>query len=217
MSARDKILARLREAKPQAITSELPVYPQWEPGGPEQQVAHFIEQLTNSHAEIIQTAVNDLAAQLENIITEKRLKRVATDKDGEFSDQIMALSQKTEAEFVSFNAPFRQWKDELFDAIDAGITHCRAAIAQTGTLVLWPGPTEPRTVSLVPPCHIAIVKRSTLYDTFAQLIAEQNWHDGLPTNIILVSGPSKTADIQQTLAYGAHGPAELVVVLVEDQ
>jgi len=42
----------------------------------------------------------------------------------------------------------------------------------------------------------------------------QRWSDGMPTNALLVSGPSKTADIQVTLAYGAHGPKELVVLLL---
>ena len=50
----------------------------------------------------------------------------------------------------------------------------------------------------------------TLYDA----ITTQNWSAGLPTNALLITGPSKTADIQQTLAYGAHGPKELIVLLL---
>jgi L-lactate dehydrogenase complex protein LldG len=42
---------------------------------------------------------------------------------------------------------------------------------------------------------------------------KEGWSNGMPTNALLISGPSKTADIQQTLAYGAHGPRELVVLL----
>ena len=45
----------------------------------------------------------------------------------------------------------------------------------------------------------------------------EGWTDGLPTNALLISGPSKTADIQVTLAYGAHGPKELVVLLIGDE
>ncbi|WP_278366532.1 LUD domain-containing protein, partial [Marinobacter salarius] len=43
----------------------------------------------------------------------------------------------------------------------------------------------------------------------------QNWAAGMPTNALLVSGPSKTADIEQTLAYGVHGPKELIVLVIE--
>ena len=44
----------------------------------------------------------------------------------------------------------------------------------------------------------------------------ERWTDGMPTNLVMVSGPSKTSDIQQTLAYGAHGPRQLWVVIVND-
>ena len=111
---------------------------------------------------------------------------------------------------------FASWKDDLFDACQAGITHCAGAIADTGTLVLLPDGGEPRTLSLVPPCHIALLAASTIADNLAGLVEAGRWQQAMPTNLLLVSGPSKTADIQQTLAYGAHGPSRLLVVLVED-
>ena len=48
------------------------------------------------------------------------------------------------------------------------------------------------------------------------MMVAQDWAAGLPTNVLLVSGPSKTADIEQVLAYGAHGPRELIVLVLED-
>jgi L-lactate dehydrogenase complex protein LldG len=53
----------------------------------------------------------------------------------------------------------------------------------------------------------------TLHSDFYSAITAEGWTQGLPTNALLISGPSKTADIQQTLAYGAHGPRELVLLL----
>ena len=70
-------------------------------------------------------------------------------------------------------------------------------------------------MSLVPPIHIAVLEASGLYSTFHEAMHEQNWASGMPTNALLVSGPSKTADIEQTLAYGVHGPKELIVLVVE--
>ena len=55
-----------------------------------------------------------------------------------------------------------------------------------------------------------------IHPTFFDAIRLENWGASLPTNALLISGPSKTADIQQTLAYGAHGPKELVVLLLEE-
>jgi L-lactate dehydrogenase complex protein LldG len=70
---------------------------------------------------------------------------------------------------------------------------------------------------LVPPVHIAILYASQVVESLMDMMVKENWAAGLPTNVILISSPSKTADIQQTLAYGAHGPKQLVVVLVEDR
>lgn len=116
---------------------------------------------------------------------------------------------------IPYDRPLEDLKPQLFDSIDAGLTTTRGAIAETGSLILWPTADEPRTLSLVPHIHIALLRTDALYDTFLQAMREQRWADGMPTNALLVSGPSKTADIEQTLAYGVHGPKRLVVLVVQ--
>lgn len=107
------------------------------------------------------------------------------------------------------------WKEELFYDVDAGLTSTLGGVAETGTLILWSSSDEPRTLSLVPPIHIAILDTEQLFSTFAEAVNTQGWlEQGLPTNALLISGPSRSADIAQVLAYGVHGPKELVVVLV---
>ena len=86
-------------------------------------------------------------------------------------------------------------------------------IAETGTLVLWPTPEEPRLLSLVPPIHVALVDFGRIASTLHELMHAEQWAAGMPTNALLLSGPSKSADIEQTLTYGVHGPARLVVLL----
>ena len=115
-----------------------------------------------------------------------------------------------------FDAPLEQWKGELFDAVDAGVTGADAGVADTGTLLLRPGAGEPRTLSLVPAVHVAVLMASRLYASLPAALRALSPQSDMPSNLLLVSGPSKTADIQQTLAYGAHGPKELVIVLVDD-
>jgi len=109
-----------------------------------------------------------------------------------------------------------QWKDELFFSTPASLTGTLGGIAATGSLVVWPTPAEPRLMSLVPPLHIALLKASEVVDNLYQIMQTQRWAERLPTNALLISGPSKTADIQQTLAYGAHGPKELIVMVLQD-
>jgi L-lactate dehydrogenase complex protein LldG len=116
-----------------------------------------------------------------------------------------------------FNQPLEQWKGDLFDSIDAGVTGADAGIADTGTLLLQPGAHEPRTLSLVPAVHIAVLMVSGLHASLPAALRALSPQDDMPSNLLLISGPSKTADIQQVLAYGAHGPKELVIVLVNDR
>jgi L-lactate dehydrogenase complex protein LldG len=114
---------------------------------------------------------------------------------------------------LRYDRAVEQWRDALFDTVDASLTLARSAIAETGSLVLWPSPAEPRLMSLVPPLHFVLLDVATLHADLDAALRAENWRGGMPTNAVLICGPSKTADIQQTLAYGAHGPKELVVLL----
>jgi L-lactate dehydrogenase complex protein LldG len=116
----------------------------------------------------------------------------------------------------AYDQPIESWKEAMFHDTPASLTAARAAIAETGTLILWPDQHEPRLMSLVPPVHVVLLDSATIYNTFFEAMVLEGWKDGLPTNALLVSGPSKTADIQVTLAYGAHGPKELIVLLTGD-
>lgn len=104
------------------------------------------------------------------------------------------------------------FKADLFQ-IDAGITSVRGGVADTGAVVLWPTVQEPRLLSLVPPVHVAVLDADTIYNSFAEMMAAERWADGMPTNALLISGPSKTADIEFTLVFGVHGPKELVLLI----
>lgn len=116
-----------------------------------------------------------------------------------------------------YERSIEDWKEELFYDVDAGLTSTLGGVAETGTLILWSSSDEPRTLSLVPPIHIAILDTEQLFSTFAEAVNTQGWlEQGLPTNALLISGPSRSADIAQVLAYGVHGPKELVVVLVSE-
>ncbi|PSU45028.1 lactate utilization protein C [Photobacterium frigidiphilum] len=223
-TSRNAILSRLRDAKPEAKAMETITYQPWVSNDAQLTRQRFIDGLSASHAEIISTDRDALNNVIKNIVVSKQFSRIALGTAGEFhSDIVQAIqslatgSLETPAiETMTFDCDISDLKSALFNDVDAGITHCRAGIADTGTLMLWPDISEPRTLSLVPPCHIALIKRSTIVSNFAELMVTQAWQNNMPTNIVLVSGPSKTADIQQTLAYGAHGPSQLVVILIED-
>lgn len=114
---------------------------------------------------------------------------------------------------VPHDQPIALCREALFVDTDAGFTSCRGAIAETGSLVLWPTPAEPRLLSLVPPIHIVLLEAERVFSTLHEMMVVEDWRARMPTNALLISGPSKSADIEQTLAYGVHGPARLIVLL----
>lgn len=101
-----------------------------------------------------------------------------------------------------------------YDAL--GITGCYCAIAETGTLVFVTGIETPSATFLLPETHIAIVRPAQILpameDAFARIRSE---FGRLPRAVNLVSGPSRTGDIEQTIVLGAHGPRRLHILIVE--
>ena len=110
----------------------------------------------------------------------------------------------------------RQGKAEATDTVS--VTQAFAAIAETGTLMLPSAPVRPTTLNLLADTTIVLLRASNLVGAYEEawdkLRAEMG---GMPRNVMLVTGPSRSADIEQTLELGAHGPRRLHVVLVEDQ
>jgi L-lactate utilization protein LutC len=103
---------------------------------------------------------------------------------------------------------------ELFD-YDIGVSTAQAAIAETGTLVLESESERHRLVSLVPPVHIAILDAADICQTLGEALAAVGRGSELSPTITLITGPSRTADIELTLAIGVHGPQELYVIVNE--
>lgn len=102
------------------------------------------------------------------------------------------------------------------DGAQVGITGAVAAFADTGTLVLSSSSRRSLIPSLLPEAHFAILRRRDLYDSFEDwLAAGGGGYLSNSSNLALISGPSRTADIEMTLTVGVHGPKQLTVFLVE--
>jgi L-lactate dehydrogenase complex protein LldG len=158
---------------------------------------------------------NSWIDRLKELALEKGWKRLLYGPGAPIGSVIeTAWASDTEGlpELVAYIGPVENFKEDLFQ-IDAGITSVRAGVAETGAVVLWPTPNEPRLMSLVPPVHVAVLDADTIYNSLAEMMAVEKWADGMPTNALLISGPSKTADIEFTLVFGVHGPKELVLLI----
>jgi L-lactate dehydrogenase complex protein LldG len=123
-------------------------------------------------------------------------------------------SAESAPELTAFAEPIEDCRADLFAARTAGFTSALAAIAETGTLILSPDATEPRSLSLVPEIHCALLESARIYATLEDWMASAGRRldrRSMPTNLLLITGPSKSADIEQTLTFGVHGPKRLLV------
>ena len=96
---------------------------------------------------------------------------------------------------------------------DVGVTGCHGAIAETGSLALIEGSGCSRTVSLLPPVHVALVRRADLVATMGEFFTARADAMAQSANCTFVTGPSRTADIELSLTIGVHGPGKVVVIL----
>jgi len=99
----------------------------------------------------------------------------------------------------------------------ASVSHAFGAVAETGTLVLTSGADNPTTLNFLPDNHIVVVDVNDVVGDFETIVARLRRHFGerqLPRLVNLITGPSRSADIEQTLILGAHGPRRLHVILV---
>lgn len=95
--------------------------------------------------------------------------------------------------------------DELYDWGDCSVTDVAYAVAETASLVIKPTAGQGRGLSLVPMVHVAVIEPEKLVPDLLDLMAVVN-AEGVARNIILISGPSKTADIEMNVVTGVHGP-----------
>ena len=225
LTARERMLGRLRAAAPSApaavetidtaIDSHYQARRAAAPQSPRQQLDAMQAALRASHAQVDCVSVDAWPALLAQRLGVHGVRRLLIDS-ASVEGQALRAALPAGVETLSFDRPLAQWKGELFDSVDAGFTVARSGIAATGTLVIAPDAAAPRTVSLAPPPHICLVYTSTLHADLHAAARAERWADGMPANLVLVSGPSKTSDIQQTLAYGAHGPRWLWVLIIDD-
>jgi L-lactate dehydrogenase complex protein LldG len=215
-SARAQILQRLRQrhggeiAAPETDFSVI-ADRDWKAA---EKLDRFQTMIESVHGEVHRTNEEDWLDTLADILQARSARNLLVPVKHAIGQTIREADRPDLPELLSYDKPIEHWQLELFNDVDAAITSTRGAIAETGSLILWPNADEPRLMSLVPPIHIAVLEADQIFATFHEAIALQRWASGMPTNALLISGPSKTADIEQTLAYGIHGPKELIVIVL---
>lgn len=220
MNAREAIFGKLRAATI-ANTPDLPDVAAWYTAhrrteNASERSARLCAAMDAVHTEVHSVTRSNWTTKLLQLCAAKTLHTLLIGMDTPHGNALQACASPA-LNLLRYEQPISRWQDLLFDGVDASLTLARSAIAETGSLVLWPTPAEPRLMSLVPSVHFVLLDEQHIHADFHDAMMAEGWAAGMPTNALLISGPSKTADIQQTLAYGAHGPKELVLLLLQDE
>jgi L-lactate dehydrogenase complex protein LldG len=218
-SAREDILGRIREAlrlpapKPHLKAGSDKPGRAWLPEAGETQVDRLgvlAENLTKLRAQLVR--VPDLAAAkaaLTELARSKGWKR-------------LAYHAHPDTAACTDGLPCEAWSvDQNFDkhhleSCDVGLTSCEAIVAQTGSILVSSATNGGRALSILPHIHVVIGRADQvvgdLTDAFALMRSRHG--DRLPSMLSFITGPSRTGDIERILVLGAHGPKELVLILV---
>jgi L-lactate dehydrogenase complex protein LldG len=209
MTARDQILQRTRaalgggsgrQAEPPPARIRIP------------------EKTVEARIEAFGRAVSALAAKLYVTSPAEALKAVAALVDGKpaVASNAPILRGCGIAALPSVETGFtdRELLRQACASAAFGITSADYALSDTGTLVMLASPDEARMISLLPPVHIAIVPRARLLTGLDELLSTVPRPGDLASSLVLITGPSRTADIEQILVRGVHGPGELHIFVI---
>jgi L-lactate dehydrogenase complex protein LldG len=212
--ARDRILNRVREAmrhKAPPIESHgepRPWFPAI-PSDPETLVARFREEMEMLKGEFLRAkSEDDARRQLAEFCARNAIQKIAA------SDEPL-LRQALAGRDVSWLGPETKAGKNL-DPFDLGVTRADALAARTGSILLSARSGTGRALSVLPPIHLVVARREELVADLADGIAiwRRQYGADWPSNCFVITGPSRTADIEKVLVLGAHGPKRLVTLLL---
>jgi len=170
----------------------------------------FATRAEEAKMHVTRVSAGDLVAKVGAFLSELRCKRIALPK----SDVLDRFNLVDGLQRAGFEA--RRWTemtlDDLYD-YDCGISDVYAAVAETGSLVAQPSSNNGRALSLVPPVYLAIVEPQNLLPDLIDLFAKMTRDGGGGARII--TGPSKTADIEMELVVGVHGPGIVQIFMLQ--
>jgi L-lactate utilization protein LutC len=219
MSTRESFLARVREAVRQGNQAgNVPPLPGrgtlgYQGGGPDP-LARFCQELeaVGGKPHVVEKDEDVLAVVL-NLLARHQARHVLFDASPLVARLDLADSLSRNGLEVSLLVDLTPaTAREPFFAADVGITGVAHLVAETGSLVMRSSPGSPRSVSLLPPVHIAVAERDQLVADLFDLFPPGS--NDPPACLNLITGPSKTGDIELRLVTGVHGPGEVHVIIL---
>jgi len=206
--ARENVLRKIREALATPTTRPVPkpdfASPVYTHSGDSTAIT-FVETFKSHKGEFYYCETQEeLLQQLSLLIRQKDLQHVFA-----WEEKLIEMLSLTD---IAFHR-----NDEQLLQADAGITFCECLIARTGSILVSAKQAAGRRLTIYPHMHIVVAYTSQILPDIKDglTLMQERYGQRLPSMISMITGPSRTADIEKTLVLGAHGPKELVLFLVE--
>lgn len=168
------------------------------------------EELT---VKVLRTASSkEAAVSIIEQIRQLKVQKVA------FTPMTLADTAEVEAYAPSMGLDFcRELNRDKIEQADMGISEFDLGIAQLGCIVQDASDLHTRLVSMLPPIHLALLRTSSLVESFSDAleIIEKTYKGNIPPYLSFITGPSKTADIERELTIGVHGPEKLIILCID--
>lgn len=214
---RERILGRLYNAQQYGRDAYIPQKKVWniDNQSADENIVEFIERMSAVRTEVYRAKGTEWVSTLQKLV-EERGKKTLLHAPSTPTGKALAenWAKDGSCKLVTWKDSIEEFRDELFTC-DGAVTGSIGGIAESAAVILWPTPQEPRLLSIVPPLHVVVVEADKIYTSFQEAIKELKWNKEMPTNALLISGPSKTADIELILQFGVHGPTDLIVFVTE--
>ena len=222
-STREQLLQRIREAAAEGNRAGgRPALPErgavGYQGAGDNRVARFRREFVAAGGQTHLVANRDAAVSAVVELVRRCSARRVLLGGGEVLDALQLAERLREAGAEVLQASDAQLTREAVFQADVGVSGVDYLIAETGSMVLTSRPEQPRSLSLLPPIHVAVAeRRQILPDLFDLFAAGGVKPEAAPACVTIITGPSKTGDIELRLVTGVHGPGEVHVVLIDSQ
>jgi L-lactate dehydrogenase complex protein LldG len=209
----DRVRKSLRNVEAPPLPADLPVTPASDDGRPPAQ--RFAEELRAVGGVVELVSPADLPGAVAAAAEEAEAGTAVIGPDlGPFAGRVTEGLLRAEVELLQPDGA-AGWREACTRA-DLGVTGALLGVASSGSILVGAGPASSRLASLLPPAHLAVLPAGRLVPGFEELFATVGDHLEEASSAVLITGPSRTADIEMVLVRGVHGPRQVHVLLVEE-
>ena len=169
-------------------------------------IAEYKRMQIANRAKLIECSEVEISSRINEILKNEGLESILTPAN--------LSSLKLEGKVIAYDKKLEELKDELFST-DCAVLEADYGVSNLGIICVVSSHHQPRLLSLITKCCIVLLKKERIMGNMSEVLGDikEQYPQALPSNILFIAGPSRTADIELQVVFGVHGPQKTYVVL----